>query len=106
MGVFERRWANGCRVLLAAWESHAGLFGSARGAVFGAVLDEERLLFTAACIALKRTSTERAAEKNEEGRMKNAEMAGARAEGRKRGRFEVIPHPLSPVSWNVGNGAR
>jgi len=38
--------------------------------------------------------------------MKNAEMAGARAEGRKRGRFEVVPHPLAPVSWHVGNGAR
>jgi hypothetical protein len=50
------------------------LVGIARGVVFGAVLDEERLFLTAACIALKRASTERAAEKNEEGRMKNAEM--------------------------------
>jgi hypothetical protein len=41
-------------------EPRAGLVGAARGAVFGAVLDEERLLFTAACIVLKRTSTERA----------------------------------------------
>src|ERR1017187_4401442 len=24
----------------------------------------------------------------------------------KRGRFEVVPHPLPPVSWNVGKGAR
>jgi len=63
------------------------------GAVFGAVLDEERLFLSTACIVLKRTSTERAAWKNEEGRMKNAEMAGAGAEGRKRGRFEVVPHP-------------
>jgi hypothetical protein len=49
---------------------------------------EERLFLTTACIALKRTSAERAAWKNEEGRMKNAEMAGSRAEGHKRGRFE------------------
>jgi len=38
--------------------------------------------------------------------MKNAEMAGARAEGRKRGRFEVVPHPSPPGCWNLGNGAR
>ena len=33
-------------------------------------------------------------------------MAGARAEGRKRGRFGGVPHPLPSVSRNVGKGTR
>jgi len=61
MEAFERRWANGYKVFLAGEEPHAGLFGPARGAAFNAVPDEERLSFTAACIVLKRSSTELAA---------------------------------------------
>jgi hypothetical protein len=33
-------------------------------------------------------------------------LISARGMPIKRGRFEVVPHPLPPVSWNVGNGAR
>jgi len=42
MGVFERRWANGCKVFLGKKEPHAGLIRAARGAASHRDLDCRR----------------------------------------------------------------